>query len=92
MGWAGIVVEADRKLAELDPDYQIEQVKEKFGGLRFYCSIDHLDEAVAIIRLAERLAALTCENCGSRDQVTTAPTGRTNWIYTLCAACRSVRA
>ena len=35
-GWYNILDELDNKLAYLDPDYQINQVKEKFGTLRFY--------------------------------------------------------
>lgn len=39
-GWMPIVIELDRKLAEIDPEYEIHQVKEKFGGLRFYWAGD----------------------------------------------------
>ena len=35
-GWLPVVVKLDEKLAEIDPDYQIHQIKEKFGGLRYY--------------------------------------------------------
>lgn len=35
-GWLHLVVELDEILAQIDPDYQIHQIKEKFGGLRFY--------------------------------------------------------
>lgn len=42
--------------------FAVQQVKEKWGGLRFYCPgperIDHL------IDLAERAADHTCERCG----------------------------
>ena len=38
-GWYGILVELDKKLAKLDPDYVVLQAKEKFGGLRYYAEI-----------------------------------------------------
>lgn len=37
-GWRPLVRELDTKLREIDPDYKILQVKEKFGGLRYYFS------------------------------------------------------
>lgn len=37
-GWYPIVVELDEQLAALFPRYELHQVKEKFGGLRFYWS------------------------------------------------------
>lgn len=38
-GWFPMVIELDRKLAELIPDYELHQVKEKFGTLRYYAHI-----------------------------------------------------
>jgi hypothetical protein len=35
-GWLPVLVELDRVLALIDPEYQIHQIKEKFGGLRYY--------------------------------------------------------
>ena len=37
-GWDEIIAEANGRLSELDPDYKVDQVKEKFGGLRYYYS------------------------------------------------------
>ena len=56
----------------------VAQIKEKFGGLRFY--YDGGDDRVyGMVRMAESWAAHTCETCGapgkSRDGV---------WIKTLC--------
>jgi len=36
-GWVPIVEQLDKDISELDPDYNITQVKEKFGTLRYYC-------------------------------------------------------
>jgi len=34
--WADILRETDRKLEEIAPGYNISQIKDKFGGLRYY--------------------------------------------------------
>lgn len=39
-GWVPIIEQLDKDISALDPDYQIMQVKEKFGTLRFYCDYD----------------------------------------------------
>jgi hypothetical protein len=36
--WMPAILELNDKLSMLDPDYKISQVKEKFGGLRFYAT------------------------------------------------------
>jgi len=36
-GWYPIIVELDAALANLDPNYEVQQVKEKYGTLRYYC-------------------------------------------------------
>lgn len=55
-----------------------EQVKEKFGTLRFY--IQGGDEYVyGLIRMAEGMTAVTCEQCGSPAQ-----TRHGGWVRTLC--------
>ena len=61
---------------------EILQVKEKFGGLRFYTNfVDKtLDE---MIRKAESESYLVCEKCGSRENI-----GYTEgWIKTCCLNC-----
>ena len=87
--WADLVLDADAALAKIDPDYEIHQVKEKYGGLRYYCSLDDLDEAITIIRAAERRAERTCEHCGIEgDIVTAGRVGESGWYKTLCPPCR----
>ena len=54
------------------------QVKEKFGGLRFYTN-GYTDKVSGMIRMAESMSYRTCEVCGNP--------GRSNthgWISTLC--------
>ena len=57
-----------------------DQVKEKFGTLRFYASGG--DETTGgMIRLAESMSARICETCGSPGSFR----GR-GWYYTACDA------
>lgn len=66
-GWAAIVDGLDQGLSEILPDYKVYQVKQKFGGLRYYTSFPHDEEKRErfneLIRNAEALAAETCEIC-----------------------------
>lgn len=59
------------------------QVKEKFGGLRFYMS-DSFPYINGAIHIAEKLSFKTCEVCGS-PSVKTPPVKR--YIQTLCQMC-----
>ena len=56
----------------------LDQVKEKFGTLRFYYTGGD-DEISGMVRMAESMSGVTCETCGapgkSRDG---------GWIKTLC--------
>ena len=54
------------------------QIKEKFGGLRFYYEggDDHIH---GMVRMAESWASVTCEVCGKPGQLRSG-----GWIKTLC--------
>ena len=56
----------------------LDQVKEKFGTLRFYYTggDDIID---GMVRMAESMSAVTCEACGAPGT-----TGGRGWITTLC--------
>jgi hypothetical protein len=60
------------------PQVVVEQIKEKFGGLRFYYQGGD-DNVHGMVRMAEAWADASCEECG-------APGERRNggWIKTLC--------
>ena len=62
------------------PQVVAVQVKEKFGTLRFY--YDGGDDTISgMVRMAESMSAVTCEECGAPG--TTRGRG---WIYTACDA------
>jgi hypothetical protein len=56
----------------------VVQVKEKFGGLRFYVN-GSTDEQYALIRFAESMSYKTCEVCGKRGKP-----NKGGWIKTRC--------
>lgn len=60
------------------------QVKEKFGGLRFYIygGDDYIDGA---IHLAESLSHQTCSECGCKRDSQESDRG---WIYSMCLSCQ----
>jgi hypothetical protein len=84
-GWWPLVEELHKRLTRLDRNYTVQQVKEKFGTLRYYYepTDDDTDFAYAmreVVRFAEQMSARICETCG-------AP-GKTwddlGWLLTLC--------
>ena len=67
-----------REIREPVPQVVAVQVKEKFGGLRFY--YEGGDEQIyGMVRMAESWAAKTCEECGSKGMLR----GK-GWLYTAC--------
>ena len=66
------------KQSEVVPQVVVEQIKEKFGGLRFYYQGGD-DYVSGLVSMAESWAGASCENCG-------APGKRREggWIKTLC--------
>ncbi len=72
---------------DIQDEVYVVQIKEKFGGLRFYISHSDpfLDGAIA---MAERMSYTICESCGNpADKKTPTPVRRI--IKTLCESCNS---
>ena len=89
-GWFPLIWDLSKKLEaiisampeEKRQYYRASQVKEKFGTLRFYMS-GETEEMSALIRVAENISAITCEDCGMP--------GKSNdrgWVRTNCDKCR----
>jgi hypothetical protein len=77
-GWLGLVKELIEKAIEAGWDRQICQVKEKFGGLRFYIN-SAPEEVHNLIMEAEKKSYEICERCGDPGEPR-----RGGWITTLC--------
>lgn len=60
------------------PQVVIEQIKEKFGGLRFYYQGGN-DYISGLVTMAEHWAGHTCEECGKPGR-----SRNGGWIKTLC--------
>lgn len=82
-GWYTIIDELSSKITKEDPSAMAVQVKEKFGGLRFYMGA-YTDKVYDYTGEAEKLSYKTCEKCGSTENVAQTKGG---WIKTLCVSC-----
>ena len=83
-GWFDLIYNLSKAISELEPNVQAVQVKEKFGGLRFYT--DGTSEQVyKLINKIEAESYKICEECGTKENVSQNQKG---WIKTLCNKCR----
>jgi hypothetical protein len=78
-GWYPLLFELDERLSEIDPDYRIAQIKEKFGGLRYYIESKRYDKAQEIVDEIEDRSYTICEITGKPGR----PTRKNGWIKTL---------
>jgi hypothetical protein len=68
------------KKGEVVSQVTLDQVKEKFGTLRFYYTGGD-DIVGGMVRMAESMSGVTCEECGNSGQ-----RRGSGWIYTACDA------
>jgi hypothetical protein len=92
-GWYDLIYQLSKDLMAVSDKVRAVQVKEKYGGLRFYFTYsDHVSKAVdkkvfSLISKAEKESYKICEHCGSRDNVKQTQ----GWIVTLCGECMEKR-
>jgi hypothetical protein len=90
-GWFNIInnlcaniqshIDWKNKNEEVVKQVVVQQVKEKFGTLRFYYTGG--DEYIAgLVSMAESMSACTCESCGNPGKQTGG-----GWIRTICTPC-----
>lgn len=90
-GWYGLVLPLYFAIQKYNKDkfeseqIHIDQIKEKFGGLRFYIS-NAPEEFRDWASRIEGESYKVCEFCGSTTDVTTEGRG---WITTQCKQCRN---
>ena len=71
-------IDHKQKQGEDCPQVIVEQVKEKFGTLRFYYRGG--DEYISgLVSMAESMSGVTCDVCGAPGE-----TGGQSWISTRC--------
>ena len=95
-GWFGILTQLCQNIqSHIDwqntrvpnscPQVTIEQVKEKFGSLRFYYQGG--DEYImGLVSMAESMTGITCEECGNPGE-----TRHDGWVHVSCDACEAKR-
>jgi hypothetical protein len=64
--------------SQVVPQVIVEQIKEKFGGLRFYYQGGD-DNVAGMVRMAEAWADVACEDCGGIGKRRGG-----GWVRTLC--------
>lgn len=92
-GWRKILEELTEQIAVLDINHiiRVEQIKEKFGGLRYYISFstkpdrEFKDKVYEKIKDAENRSFETCEVCGNKGCLRY----NNHWYKTLCDYCAS---
>jgi len=68
----------NKPLTDVVPQVVVAQIKEKFGGLRFYYEGGD-DQISGMVRMAEAWAGTACEDCGAVGKRRSG-----GWIRTLC--------
>ena len=82
---AEIVAGDFREVPESIHQVTLDQVKEKFGTLRFYYSGGD-DYISGLVSMAESMTAVTCESCGNIGE-----SRGGGWIHTYCETCEEAR-
>lgn len=88
LGWFELIstlltkIDSQAKYEEID--INVLQVKEKFGGLRFYVDSRESEYINGLISMSEAMSYYICENCGDKGKPT-----RGGWIKTRCDKCNS---
>jgi len=86
-GWYDLIETVCSRLwsevGEKDPEFKIDQIKEKFGGLRIYTTKDTV-VSEAIISFAEAHSFKVCESCGAPGGV---KDKKAYWIKVRCPEC-----
>ena len=80
-GWLRLIDRALGSMKQRNSDFQIRQIKEKFGALRIYTDISNDDEFVWGIKdMAESISTTICEECGDSGRVSY----KSGWTRTRC--------
>jgi len=82
-GWFDLIYKLSQKISMQFPDVKAVQVKEKYGGLRFYVS-SAPDQIFDLIEEYEKTSLTVCEQCGSS---TGKQQSNGSWVFTRCSKC-----
>lgn len=92
-GWEPILRDLASKIEPILEGMDIEkrklncvvQIKEKFGGLRFYRNKNIINDILPLINEAEKKSMITCEYCGKAGKLHEMDKFR--WVKTCCDKC-----
>lgn len=85
-GWFDLIEDLHHALLSLCPGYQVVQIKEKFGSLRFYADITNSYPTPVqtvfyqTINQYEVMSSKICEECGAAGMLRE----DLSWMRTLC--------
>ena len=77
-----VLLDEELKNIKEDPEqplFMLLQIKEKFGGLRYYADGDVDEQMDGMIDFAEALSYTICEECGAPGKLRSG-----GWMRTLC--------
>ena len=91
-GWLSLVDELHEQIVAIVGEHDILQIKEKFGGLRYYyllhgVTADQHAQVRDLVDEAERRSFEICETCGEPG----GPDSTGGWVKTLCDEHRDER-
>ncbi len=97
-GWRPLLMRLHDQLLALAPDYRLEELTPRLGGLRIYVA-DRFDSdgefdgtwadtAGRLAEAAEVEAEKTCETCGKPGRIRFHGDQHGTWIKALCDDCR----
>lgn len=84
-GWRFLLDVLEYHLERCEEEIDVLQVKEKFGGLRFYIAGGF--EMQHVVDLVENMSFYICEKCGKPGHLDTS----SYWYKTLCTECSATR-
>lgn len=87
-GWFDLIWKLCEDIEKLNPreEFRVVQVKQKFGGLRFYINGARSEKVLDLIHEAEQKSYTTCERCGNKGRLLEGG----NW-QSLCKECEEKR-
>ena len=96
-GWYNLIYDTTKRIYELasaagiiDEEWlYVVQVKEKFGGLRYYLAGGAPEYIQKVIEEAESRSYQICEYCGAEENVEIDETQY--WMRSLCQVCNNKR-
>lgn len=96
-GWYPLIASVHVKLCALDVDYEVSQVKQKFGTLRYRAQPQTDDVRVQqmfmdVLDQAESASVSICELCGEPGSMSVSERGGMDWYRPLCRDCRAMSA